>query len=101
MNTVNIKLYDIARLKLKLNEADAKEFVQAIDEVIADELKSSTTDFKSLWKEDFKTLDSKIDKESGRLELKIEQSKNDTVRWLFGFWVTLVLLMLANWFFKK
>ena len=30
------------------------------------------------------------------LELKVE-----LIRWLFGFWVTLVLLLLANWFLKS
>lgn len=32
MNTLNIRLYDVARQKLKLNEDDAKEFAVAIEE---------------------------------------------------------------------
>jgi hypothetical protein len=32
MATLNLKLYDIARLMLNLTEADAKEFALAIDE---------------------------------------------------------------------
>jgi hypothetical protein len=32
MSTINIKLYDIARNKLHLSEADAKEFVLAVEE---------------------------------------------------------------------
>jgi hypothetical protein len=32
MNAINIKLYDIARNKLHLSEADAKEFVLAVEE---------------------------------------------------------------------
>lgn len=34
MNSLNIKLYDIARHKLNLREADAKEFVMAIAETV-------------------------------------------------------------------
>jgi hypothetical protein len=60
MSTLNIKLYDFARIKLNLSESDAKEFVQAIDEMVLDDIKLSSQEYKSLWKDDFHVLDKRI-----------------------------------------
>lgn len=30
----------------------------------------------------------------------LSAAKLDLIKWMFGFWVTLVLLILANWFLK-
>ena len=40
MNTINIRLYDIARHKLNLAESDAKDFVEALNASIETEMKS-------------------------------------------------------------
>jgi hypothetical protein len=33
-------------------------------------------------------------------KVDLSQAKIDLIKSMFGFWVTLVLLILANWFFK-
>ncbi len=30
----------------------------------------------------------------------LAETKVDLIKWMFGFWITLLLLILANWFFK-
>jgi len=30
----------------------------------------------------------------------LTETKVDLIKWILGFWVTLVLLILANWFFE-
>ena len=72
MNTINVKLYDIARQKLKLSEADAKEFVQAVDEIVKEDILAHTCEYKSLWKDDFHLLDKRI-----------LESKNDMYKAMF------------------
>ena len=72
MNTMNVKLYDFARTKLNLSESDAKEFVQTIDEVVVEDIKAVTNEYKSLWKDDFYTLDRRI-----------LESKNDMYKAMF------------------
>lgn len=83
MNTINIKLYDFARTKLNLSETDAKEFVLTIDEVVVEDIKASTSSYKSLWKEDFYSLDRKILESKGELLSKLEQSKSDMYKAMF------------------
>jgi hypothetical protein len=48
-------------------------------------------DIRSLRDELYKTFSTKED---------VANAKIDLIKWMFGFWVTLVLLILANWFFK-
>ena len=83
MNTINIKLYDFASTKLNLSETDAKEFVQTIDEVVVEDIKASTSNYKSLWKEDFYTLDRRILESKNELNTKLEQSKSDMYKAMF------------------
>ncbi len=69
---MNVKLYDFARTKLNLSESDAKEFIQTIDEVVIEDIKAVTNEYKSLWKDDFYTLDRRI-----------LESKNDMYKAMF------------------
>ena len=55
----------------------------------------------------YETLKSKFSETEAQIEKKDVATKKDIlelkvelIRWLFGFWVTLVLLLLANWFLK-
>ena len=32
---------------------------------------------------------------------KMNRDKLDVIKWMFGFWITLVLLILTNWFLKN
>ena len=82
MSVMELKLYDL--LKAELGTAEVQAIVEFVHAEVEDKSKILAT------KEDIYKLD-----------VKIEQTKNDTVKWLFGFWITLVLLILANWFFKK
>ena len=79
-----------------MSEADAKEFVDTIEEVVVEDIKASTINYKSLWKEDFFTLDKKL----SLLELKIAESKNDMLKWLFGFFIALALMIIGTYFKK-
>lgn len=94
-----IRLYDILKSKFKLSEADAKEIIAEV--AIANEKTDRVIDAKvdtrfiSL-RETFATKD-----DIHKLEVRLEQTKVDNIKWMFGFWVTLVLLILANWFLKK
>lgn len=42
-------------------------------------------------------LDVKIE----QTNVKIEQTKSSLVMWMFGFWFTLFLALIANFFLKK
>ena len=110
MTAVNIKRYDIFRNDLHLPETKAKELVEAIDEAVNENVNLSKYEYESLWKDDFKALDDKIsgiDKEVGRLELKMEQTKSELSKAIYvtgliqflaivGYVVSLVSFMLRK-----
>ncbi len=78
-------------LKAKLGEKEAQVVVEGIKNSVKEEFESSK-----------EVLATKQDLANIRVELmeKMSRDKNDILKWLFGFWVSLVLLILANWFFK-
>jgi hypothetical protein len=60
INTVLIKLYDLFRKELNLSDEKAKAFVEAIDEVISEDVKHEQPVFKSWFKEDFQRIDGQL-----------------------------------------
>ena len=87
MSSIELPLYD--NLKKKLDEETARQLITFLKEEIREEVNQN----KLVTKDDLSQA--KID-----LKTDIAQSKIDLIKWMFGFWVTLVLLILANWFFK-
>jgi len=86
MSTLEFKLYDLLRAKLGEQEA------QSVVEFVRLEVKEAVED---------KTQILATKEDMYKLDVKISETKNDIVKWLFGFWVTIILVILANWFFKK
>lgn len=75
MSALELALYD--NLRKKLDDETARQLISFLKEEIKDEIGQS----RLATKED------------------VSQAKIDLIKWMFGFWVTLVLLILANWFF--
>jgi hypothetical protein len=76
MSSIELPLYD--NLKKKLDEETARQLITFLKEQIREEVSQN----KLVTKDD------------------LSQAKIDLIKWMFGFWVTLVLLILANWFLK-
>ena len=76
MSSIELPLYD--NLRKKLDEETARQLITFLKEEIREEVGQN----KLVTKDD------------------LAQAKIDLIKWMFGFWVTLVLLILANWFFK-
>ena len=76
MSTLELALYD--NLRKKLDDETARQLISFVKEEIRDEIGHN----RLATKED------------------ISQAKIDLIKWMFGFWISLVLLILANWFFK-
>jgi len=47
-------------------------------------------------KDIFLTKNDKID-----LIEKMNKDKIDLIKWMFGFWITIIIMLLINFFFKK
>jgi hypothetical protein len=94
MGATEIKLYDIFRNDLKLSDEKARIFAEVVKETVTNEVNHSQTKFKSANREDLLKLEM-------QLNTKIEQSKSDMIKWMFAFWVTIILMLLANFFLKK
>ena len=73
-------LFDIVNRNFK-SEADARMFVTEIDTLITAQSKEET-----------KELATKKD---------LDLVKYDLIKWMFSFWVTLILLILGAFFLKK
>lgn len=78
MSNVTIKLYNILKNDLKLPDAKAEEFVQAINEVAEIDKGFIAT------KQDIKEL-----------ELKIEQTKSELLKWFIGLFIALALMIIG------
>ena len=60
MSAINLKLYDFVKQELKLSDDKAKDFIAILKETIQEDIKASTSEYKSLWKNDFHSLDKRI-----------------------------------------
>lgn len=76
----SLQLFDIVNRNFK-NEADARLFVTEIDAAIS-----------SQSKEDTKELATKKD---------LDIVKYDLLKWMFGFWVSLIMLIIGTVFFRR
>jgi hypothetical protein len=96
MSISEISLYKA--LRLKLGEDTASELVEFVKTEVKTELDNNTNRF--LTKEDKIDLIEKINGVNNSLSEKMNKDKIDLIKWMFGFWFTIVLLLLANWFLK-
>ena len=97
MESLNLNLYNILKNDYNLSELKAQEFAKAINEEVQNDIKSENYDFKSAIKDDFHKIDLRIETVRG----EIKDSKNDIIKWLFAFWVTIILMLVANFFINK
>lgn len=79
MSTVNLKLYDLLRKNLKLDEDKAKEFVEIVQTTIQEEIKQDRYEIAT---KDF-------------VERKITESKNDMIKWFVGLFFALALMIIG------
>ena len=89
MAVLNLKLYDIARSKLHLTEADAKEFVLAIEEDVQNYIKHSSSEYNSTVREDILKLEMSLRGE-------IKDSKLDVYKAIFITGVVQLLAILGG-----
>lgn len=87
--TLNLKLYDIARQKLKLTEADAKDFALAIDEDVQNYINLITKDYNRKFCEDMLKLEM-------NLKSEIKDSKLDVYKAIFITGVVQLLAILGG-----
>ena len=79
MNTANLKLYDLFRNDLKLNEEKAREFVEALDKTIAEEVRQDKSEIAT---KDF-------------VKKEIVEAKNDMIKWFVGLFITLAIMIIG------
>jgi hypothetical protein len=90
ITTTDIQLFQI--LKLKLGEKEAEALVTFVDNKIKESNENNLKVLAS--KEDINLLKIEI----AKLELKISESKVETLRWVFGFFVALMLAIVGLYF---
>ncbi len=86
MKSLELKVYEI--LKTRFSEKEAEAFIEYFE--------SKTNEKIDDKKDFFLTKQDKID-----LIEKMNKDKIDLIKWMFGFWITLVMLLLANWFLQS
>lgn len=104
MGTVNLRLYDIFRKDLKLQEAGAKELVEVIHEVVKEEVADKHEHIEKMVLKDMQILKQHMDKEFGHMKEFMTQefahldtkfatktdlanTRVEIVRWMFLFWI--------------
>ncbi len=94
MNTIQIRLCDLFRKELNLTDDKAAAFVSAVEEVVGAEVKK---DFHMASnKEDIYRLELKMEQSKNELELKIEQTKGDIYKAMFVSGVIQLLAILSG-----
>ncbi len=83
MGVDTLKIYEI--LATNLPEEQAKAVAKAIDE----DIEADTERKKEILvtKEDLRGEISRLEKEIARLEVKIETTKSEIIKWMFIFWL--------------
>ncbi len=97
INISEIHLFNLLKTKLGENEAEQLvKFVKSEARAAAEkQFEYLSKDIKTLKDDLYQNFPVKAD-----LVREISNSKVEMIKWMFAFWVTLVLLILANWFLK-
>jgi hypothetical protein len=95
MSTTEIKLYDIFRKDLKLSDEKAKIFAEIVQETVINEVRHQQTEFKSQNKEDLLKLEMQLASKIEQLNVKIESTKVDLVKWFVGLFFALALMIIG------
>jgi hypothetical protein len=85
MKALELKVHEI--LKNRFSEKEAETFIEYFEAKALEKIDEKKDIF--LIKQD------KVD-----LIEKMNKDKIDLIKWMFGFWITIILLLLANWFLK-
>ena len=85
MKALELKVYEI--LKNRFNDKEAEIFIEYFESKANEKIDDK--------KDIFLTKQDKVD-----LIEKMNKDKIDLIKWMFGFWITIILLLLANWFLK-
>ena len=86
MKAIELRVYEI--LKSRFSEKEAETFIEYFDAKTVEKIDDR--------KDIFLTKQDKVD-----LIEKMNKDKIDLIKWMFGFWISLALLILANWFLNK
>ena len=95
MSTTEIKLYDIFRKDLKLSDEKAKIFAEIVQETVMNEVKHQQTEYKSQNKEDLLKLEMQLTSKIEQLNIKIETTKVDLIKWFVGLFFALALMIIG------
>jgi len=103
MKPLNIKLYDIARAKLQLNDDDAMEFVSSIHELndqrfenlvtkefLSEKINDVNIRFNNLdlsFEKRFNGIDQRFTKVESSINTQIAETKSELIKWMFIFWI--------------
>ena len=93
MTVVSIKLYHFFRKNLSLPESGAQELVEALDEVIKDQITSKIEHTEEIIHKDIQSLKDYMDNKFAtkdalaQLDVKVESTKSELIRWMFLFWI--------------
>lgn len=63
-------------------------------------MKEDFADFRSEMKTDFADFRTEVKGDLSKLEVKVSDTKSDTLRWMFAFFVTMLLALLGLYFKK-
>ena len=104
MQPLNIKLYDLARAKLNLNDTDAMDFVSSIHELQDHRFENLVTkeyldqklseipvkmnhlELRSI--ERMNTLEIRLLEKFNKLEIQLIEAKLEIFQWMCFFWIT-------------
>ena len=105
----SLQLFDIVKRNFK-TESDSMLFVTEIDALIASSFKEESTELTT--KKDLDVVKTEllkeialINKETVQLRAdltkQIDSNKYDLIKWMFSFWITIILLFVGTYLLKK
>lgn len=86
MKAIELRIYEI--LKNRFSEKEAETFIEYFDAKTLEKIEDK--------KDIFLTKNDKID-----LIEKMNKDKIDLIKWMFGFWITIVIMLIVNFFLKN
>ena len=98
--TQSLRIFELLNEQFQKPEK-ARALTEAIEAVIDEKVSTGVDNHKSLLSKDLELLRQENNLNIEKLRVEMREMKSEVIRWQFGFWITIVLLIVAHFFFKK
>ena len=92
--TQSLKIYDLLNAQFGQPER-ARQLTEAIEAVIDEKVSEGNKSYETLFHKDLEIMRAELKEQGSRLETKIAETSTGNLRWVFGFFIALALMIIG------